>query len=184
MCRLSASSAPGKRSVGAASWRSSQDGSIVVEMPLIDISSTADPGAIAAGHSIRFHGSGHGAFVHNGGTACMNRKALMEAVKAEMPERRWKHTLGVMDTAIIGRTFWRGPRKGRAGGHFATILRSIGRRANGDDDPRARFAGGCAGYDKELWHAPVGAWVAEQDYGRIRSRCWMRSAIIRRAAKA
>ena len=31
----------------------------------------------------------------------MNREELMAAVKEQMPERRWLHTLGVMETSVI-----------------------------------------------------------------------------------
>lgn len=29
-----------------------------------------------------------------------SREALIEAVSAQMPDKRWKHTLGVMETSI------------------------------------------------------------------------------------
>ncbi len=42
----------------------------------------------------------------------MNREKLMEAVKRHMPERRWQHTLGVMESAAeLAKRFGADPSK-------------------------------------------------------------------------
>jgi len=96
----------------------------------------------------------------------MDRKALMEAVRAEMPEKRWNHTLGVMETAVVlANRFGADPEKA----DLAAILHDVAKywpvdrmamlmRENGLDPE-------LLDEDKELWHAPVGAFVAERDYG-------------------
>ncbi|NBD22911.1 bis(5'-nucleosyl)-tetraphosphatase (symmetrical) YqeK [Paenibacillus glycinis] len=96
----------------------------------------------------------------------MNRSEMMAAVKAEMPERRWTHTLGVMETSIIlAERFGGDPERAER----AAILHDVAKywptarmetmiKEHGLPEELLR-------YDKELWHAPVGAFVAERDYG-------------------
>lgn len=96
----------------------------------------------------------------------MNRNTMMEKVSAEMPAKRWAHTLGVMETAVIlAKRFGADPDKADQ----AAILHDVAKywptarmetiiREQGMPEELLYF-------DKELWHAPVGAFVAEQDYG-------------------
>ena len=96
----------------------------------------------------------------------MDRKQLMDAVRAQMPEKRWNHTLGVMETAVIlANRFGADPEKA----DLAAILHDVAKywpvdrmaelmRANGLDPE-------LLDEDKELWHAPVGAFVAVREYG-------------------
>jgi predicted HD superfamily hydrolase involved in NAD metabolism len=96
----------------------------------------------------------------------MKREQMLEKVKAEMPERRWQHTLGVMETSIIlAERFGEDPVRAE----LAAILHDVAKYW-----PTQRMADMIAInglpaelllYDKELWHAPVGAWVAEHEYG-------------------
>ncbi|MWC27549.1 bis(5'-nucleosyl)-tetraphosphatase (symmetrical) YqeK [Paenibacillus sp. MMS18-CY102] len=96
----------------------------------------------------------------------MDREAIIESVKAQMPERRWLHVQGVMETSIIlAQRF--GADAERA--ELAAILHDVAKYW-----PTERMARIIADeqlpqelleYDKELWHAPVGAFVAERDYG-------------------
>ncbi|RAP76761.1 bis(5'-nucleosyl)-tetraphosphatase (symmetrical) YqeK [Paenibacillus montanisoli] len=96
----------------------------------------------------------------------MNRNEMMARVKAEMPERRWTHTVGVMETAVIlaGR-FGADAEKAEQ----AAILHDVAKYW-----PTSRMEaiireeglpGDLLAYDKELWHAPVGAFVAKRDFG-------------------
>ncbi|CAM4194615.1 bis(5'-nucleosyl)-tetraphosphatase (symmetrical) YqeK [Paenibacillus alkaliterrae] len=96
----------------------------------------------------------------------MNREQMIEKVKVEMPERRWLHTQGVMETAVVlAERFGEDPVRAE----LAAILHDVSKYW-----PTERMAGiirdkGLPAelllYDKELWHAPVGAWVAEHEYG-------------------
>lgn len=96
----------------------------------------------------------------------MNREEMMEAVRAEMPERRWIHTLGVMETSVIlANRFGEDPVRAEQAAilhdvakywktsRMETIIREEGLPAD------------LLEYDKELWHAPVGAFVAETQFG-------------------
>jgi predicted HD superfamily hydrolase involved in NAD metabolism len=96
----------------------------------------------------------------------MNREQMIHKVKAGMPERRWLHTLGVMETAVLlAERFGEDPVRAE----LAAILHDVSKYW-----PTERMASiihdkGLPSdlllYDKELWHAPVGAWVAEHEYG-------------------
>ncbi|RIX59422.1 HD domain-containing protein [Paenibacillus nanensis] len=96
----------------------------------------------------------------------MDRETMIERVKAEMPERRWRHTEGVMSTAMqLAERYGEDP----ARAELAAILHDVAkfwpvdRQAKVIRDNRLQLD--VLEYDKELWHASVGAWVAEHDYG-------------------
>jgi predicted HD superfamily hydrolase involved in NAD metabolism len=96
----------------------------------------------------------------------MNREQMIAKVKAEMPERRWLHTQGVMETAVtLAIRFGEDPVRSE----LAAILHDVAKYwkvermeqvIRDQDLPSVLLQ-----YDKELWHAPVGAWVAEHEYG-------------------
>ncbi|WP_141499794.1 bis(5'-nucleosyl)-tetraphosphatase (symmetrical) YqeK [Paenibacillus luteus] len=96
----------------------------------------------------------------------MNRDEMIAKVKAEMPERRWLHTQGVMETAVIlAKRYDEDPVRAE----LAAILHDVAKYW-----PTEKMAqiireralpSELLLYDKELWHAPVGAWVAEHEYG-------------------
>ncbi|WP_138752028.1 bis(5'-nucleosyl)-tetraphosphatase (symmetrical) YqeK [Paenibacillus sinopodophylli] len=96
----------------------------------------------------------------------MNREQMIEKVKAEMPERRWLHTQGVMETAIIlAKRFGEDPSRAE----LAAILHDVAKYWPTERMQQVIREQGLPSellvYDKELWHAPVGAWVAEHEFG-------------------
>jgi predicted HD superfamily hydrolase involved in NAD metabolism len=96
----------------------------------------------------------------------MKREQMLEKVKAEMPERRWQHTLGVMETSIIlAERFGEDPVRAE----LAAILHDVAKYWQTQRMADMIAINGLPAelllYDKELWHAPVGAWVAEHEYG-------------------
>jgi predicted HD superfamily hydrolase involved in NAD metabolism len=96
----------------------------------------------------------------------MNREQMIEKVKAEMPERRWLHTQGVMETAVIlANRFGEDPVRAE----LAAILHDVAKYWKVDRMEQVirdqALPPILLQYDKELWHAPVGAWVAEHEYG-------------------
>ncbi|UVI32041.1 bis(5'-nucleosyl)-tetraphosphatase (symmetrical) YqeK [Paenibacillus spongiae] len=96
----------------------------------------------------------------------MNRNEMIESVRAEMPERRWIHTVGVMETAVIlAKRFGADPETAET----AAILHDVAKYwPTSKMELIIRQEGLPADlldYDKELWHAPVGAFAAERDYG-------------------
>jgi predicted HD superfamily hydrolase involved in NAD metabolism len=96
----------------------------------------------------------------------MNREQMIEKVRSEMPERRWLHTQGVMETAVIlANRFGEDPVRAE----LAAILHDVSKYWNVDRMEKVirdqALPAELLLYDKELWHAPVGAWVAEHEFG-------------------
>jgi len=96
----------------------------------------------------------------------MDRNAIMERVRAQMPERRWAHTEGVMAAAVrLAERHGADPAKAE----LAAILHDVAKYWSIEDQKRALIESGEAGdlleYDPQLWHAHVGAYVAKRDYG-------------------
>ncbi|HTG68320.1 MAG TPA: bis(5'-nucleosyl)-tetraphosphatase (symmetrical) YqeK [Candidatus Udaeobacter sp.] len=96
----------------------------------------------------------------------MNREQMIDKVKAEMPERRWLHTQGVMETAVIlAERFGEDPVRAE----LAAILHDVAKYWKVERMEKVirdqALPSVLLDYDKELWHAPVGAWVAEHEYG-------------------
>lgn len=96
----------------------------------------------------------------------MNREQLIEDVRAQMPERRWLHVQGVMETALkLAERYGEDPVRAE----LAAILHDVAKYWPTDRMEHIIRDKGLPAelllYDKELWHAPVGAWVAEHEYG-------------------
>ncbi|WP_239617501.1 bis(5'-nucleosyl)-tetraphosphatase (symmetrical) YqeK [Cohnella mopanensis] len=96
----------------------------------------------------------------------MNLETLREATRQQMPDKRWKHTLGVVDTAIkLAKRYGGDPDKAE----LAALLHDYSKAWAIDrmeavirqhDLPSELLV-----HDKELWHAHVGAWAVESEHG-------------------
>ncbi|AJY76252.1 bis(5'-nucleosyl)-tetraphosphatase (symmetrical) YqeK [Paenibacillus beijingensis] len=96
----------------------------------------------------------------------MNRDSLIQSVREQMPERRWRHVEGVMETAVIlAERFGGDPVKA----DLASILHDVAKYWPVDRMEQVireeALPSDLLVFDKELWHAPVGAVVAERQYG-------------------
>ncbi len=92
-------------------------------------------------------------------------QAVMESVRAQMPEKRWLHTIGVRDTAIrLARKYGADPVQAE----WAAVLHDVAKYWPVEKQRQALLDAGDTEpwlqYEKPLWHAPVGAIVAEQEY--------------------
>jgi predicted HD superfamily hydrolase involved in NAD metabolism len=95
-----------------------------------------------------------------------NREALIEAVSAQMPDKRWKHTLGVMESSVkLAERYGADPARAET----AAILHDVAKywpvERMRDIIVQNGLSQELLNHDKQLWHAEVGAFVAEQDYG-------------------
>ncbi|UHA74226.1 bis(5'-nucleosyl)-tetraphosphatase (symmetrical) YqeK [Paenibacillus sp. 481] len=95
----------------------------------------------------------------------LNREQLIESVKAQMPAKRWTHTEGVMITAVqLAERFGADPAKAE----LAAILHDVAKYWPIEKMERIMREHSVAlellDHDKPLWHAPVGAYVAETEY--------------------
>jgi predicted HD superfamily hydrolase involved in NAD metabolism len=96
----------------------------------------------------------------------MNREQLIEAVKSQMPEKRWVHTQGVMATAVkLAKQYGADPVKA----DMAAILHDYckywpiqeqAKIIREHDLPQDLLD-----YEKELWHSHAGAYVAQAEFG-------------------
>ncbi|MDQ0192025.1 bis(5'-nucleosyl)-tetraphosphatase (symmetrical) YqeK [Paenibacillus wynnii] len=95
-----------------------------------------------------------------------SREALIEAVSAQMPDKRWKHTLGVMESAVkLAGRYGADPERAET----AAILHDVAKywaveRMRKIIEEHA-LSKDLLSHDKQLWHAEVGAFVAEKEYG-------------------
>lgn len=95
-----------------------------------------------------------------------SREALIEAVSTQMPDKRWKHTLGVMESSIkLAERYGADPVRAEE----AAILHDVAKYWPVDSMKEIIEQNGLSAellrHDKQLWHAEVGAFVAERDYG-------------------
>jgi len=96
----------------------------------------------------------------------MNLEPLREATRRQMPDRRWQHTLGVVDSAIeLAKRY--GGDAGKA--ELAALLHDYAKAWPIDRQAQVIREQGMPqellDYDKELWHAPVGAWAVREEHG-------------------
>lgn len=95
-----------------------------------------------------------------------SREALIKAVSAQMPDKRWKHTLGVMASSVkLAEQYGADPERAET----AAILHDVAKywpvESMREIIERSGLNTGLLKHDKQLWHAEVGALVAERDYG-------------------
>ncbi|MEK8212134.1 bis(5'-nucleosyl)-tetraphosphatase (symmetrical) YqeK [Paenibacillus sp. FSL L8-0463] len=94
-----------------------------------------------------------------------SREALIEAVSSQMPDKRWQHTLGVMESSVkLAERYGADPARAET----AAILHDVAKYWPVERMKEIIEQNGLPSellsYDKQLWHAEVGAFVAEQDY--------------------
>ncbi|NGM82865.1 HD domain-containing protein [Paenibacillus sp. 7124] len=95
-----------------------------------------------------------------------SREALIKSVSAQMPEKRWKHTLGVMETAVkLSRKYGGDPERAEK----AAILHDVAKywpvERQREIIAQNHLSPELLNFDKQLWHAEVGAFVAQTEYG-------------------
>ncbi|AHV96435.1 bis(5'-nucleosyl)-tetraphosphatase (symmetrical) YqeK [Paenibacillus sabinae] len=95
-----------------------------------------------------------------------SREALIKSVSAQMPAKRWKHTLGVMETAVkLARKYGGDPERAEK----AAILHDVAKywpvERQREIITQNHLSPELLTYDKQLWHAEVGAFVAQTEYG-------------------
>lgn len=96
----------------------------------------------------------------------MNLEALQEATRRQMPDKRWRHTLGVVDSALeLARRFGGNTDKAE----LAALLHDFAKAwPTARQEQVIREHGlppELLDYDKELWHAHVGAWAVREEHG-------------------
>lgn len=96
----------------------------------------------------------------------MNLDKLKEATRAQMPDKRWRHTLGVVETAIkLAKRYGGDP----AQAELAALLHDYSKAWSTDRMELVirehKLPATLLDHDKELWHAHVGAWAVMTEHG-------------------
>ncbi|WP_438433256.1 bis(5'-nucleosyl)-tetraphosphatase (symmetrical) YqeK [Gorillibacterium sp. sgz500922] len=96
----------------------------------------------------------------------MKREELMEAVRRELPAKRWQHTLGVMQSAReLARKFGADPDKAELAGLLHDYCKYWPTERQRLVILESDLPNELLQYDKPLWHAPVGAYVVSKEFG-------------------
>ena len=96
----------------------------------------------------------------------MEREVALKLVAEQITERRYVHTLGVMQTAIqLANRFGDDPKKAE----LAAIFHDYAKFRPKEEMKRIIEEQGMPGqllvHNSELWHAPVGAYLVEKEVG-------------------
>ncbi|MFG1733870.1 bis(5'-nucleosyl)-tetraphosphatase (symmetrical) YqeK [Paenibacillus sp. 843] len=95
-----------------------------------------------------------------------SREELIEAVSSQMPAKRWEHTKGVMETAVIlAKRFGADPVKAELAANLHDVAKYWPVQKLHQMMVEHGLSEELLHYDKQLWHAEVGAFVAEHEYG-------------------
>ncbi|CAM3702337.1 bis(5'-nucleosyl)-tetraphosphatase (symmetrical) YqeK [Cytobacillus oceanisediminis] len=96
----------------------------------------------------------------------MNRDQALAIVKEQLTEHRFLHTIGVMETAIkLAEKYGADEKKAE----LAAIFHDYAKFRPKDEMKEIIISNGMPvellDYNSELWHAPVGAYLAEKEAG-------------------
>lgn len=96
----------------------------------------------------------------------MNKEQIMESVSMQMTERRWIHTQGVMSTAReLAIKYGADPDRAE----LAALIHDVAKCWSVEDQAQYirehKLDQQVLKYNKELWHAEVGAYYAKEKYG-------------------
>jgi predicted HD superfamily hydrolase involved in NAD metabolism len=96
----------------------------------------------------------------------MNREEALEIVKKQLTEHRYRHTLGVMETAIaLAEQYGANVKKAE----LAAIFHDYAKFRPKDEMKHIIATNGFPAdlleYNSELWHAPAGAYLVEHEAG-------------------
>lgn len=96
----------------------------------------------------------------------MERVTLLAAIKPRMPEKRYIHTLGVMETAIeLAGRYHEEPKKAE----IAAIIHDVAKYADvkwmREIVVKYNLDARLVEWDAEILHGPVGAWIAQSEFG-------------------
>ncbi|MDT3424907.1 putative HD superfamily hydrolase involved in NAD metabolism [Paenibacillus forsythiae] len=95
-----------------------------------------------------------------------SREALIESVSSQMPKKRWKHTLGVMESArALALKYGGDPERAELAATLHDVAKYWPVERQREIIEQNQLSPELLSYDKQLWHAEVGAFVAEQEYG-------------------
>ncbi|MCY8465088.1 bis(5'-nucleosyl)-tetraphosphatase (symmetrical) YqeK [Bacillus atrophaeus] len=96
----------------------------------------------------------------------MNREEALACVKQQLTEHRYIHTIGVMNTAIeLAERFGADSKKAETAAIFHDYAKFRPKEEMKQIIIRENMPEHLLSYNPELWHAPVGAYLAEKEAG-------------------
>jgi predicted HD superfamily hydrolase involved in NAD metabolism len=96
----------------------------------------------------------------------MNRETALGLVKEQITERRYIHTLGVMETSIdLAERFGADTKKAELAAIFHDYAKFRPKEEMKEIIISQKMAAGLLRFNSELWHAPVGAFLVEKEAG-------------------
>ncbi|KEK26261.1 bis(5'-nucleosyl)-tetraphosphatase (symmetrical) YqeK [Bacillus gaemokensis] len=96
----------------------------------------------------------------------MNREQALEIVKQQMHEKRYIHTIGVMETAIeLAKIYGVDEKKAEMAAIFHDYAKCRPIQEMESVIKQEGLPKDLLQYNKELWHAPVGAYLVEKEVG-------------------
>ncbi len=94
------------------------------------------------------------------------REKLMEATRRQMPSSRWEHTLRVVETAVeLAERTGADPEKAEIAAILHDYCKFWPEEKQREWILRHRLPQDLLQYNKELWHAPVGAEAVREELG-------------------
>ena len=96
----------------------------------------------------------------------MIRDELINAIRTRMPEKRVLHTLGVMETAIrLAKVYGVSEQDAELAAILHDVVKFADREWMKQTIVEQQMDPTLLNFHHELWHAPVGAYVAQQEFG-------------------
>ncbi|MDQ0269527.1 bis(5'-nucleosyl)-tetraphosphatase (symmetrical) YqeK [Cytobacillus purgationiresistens] len=96
----------------------------------------------------------------------MNRDQALEIVKEQLTDHRYKHTIGVMETAIwLAERYGADPKKAELAAIFHDYAKFHPKEQMKQRIIEEKMPSDLLEYSSELWHAPVGAYFVEKLIG-------------------
>lgn len=96
----------------------------------------------------------------------MEREQALQKVRDQLTEHRYQHTIGVMETAIVlAERFGADPRKAELAAIFHDYAKFRPKEEMRQIIVEQNMPAELLEYNSELWHAPVGAYLAEIEAG-------------------
>jgi predicted HD superfamily hydrolase involved in NAD metabolism len=96
----------------------------------------------------------------------MNKEDALKIVKSQITEHRYIHTIGVMETAIeLAKRYQVDEKKAELAAIFHDYAKFRPKEEMESIITNQELPGDLLKFDKELWHAPVGAYLVEIEVG-------------------
>jgi predicted HD superfamily hydrolase involved in NAD metabolism len=96
----------------------------------------------------------------------MEKDKALQIVKEQMPEKRYQHTLGVMETAIeLAERFGADVKKAEMAAIFHDYAKFRPKEEMKQIIIEQHMPEDLLQYNSELWHAPVGAYLVKKEVG-------------------